>query len=103
MLFSFTYVSDYYPKSIIESNFSIQFIDRFGIPPNKTAIRAYDLILDLLLRISTQNDLFQSVKIGETEYFNNKFNYVPFDNGSYINQGYYLLKHKLYDIVEINK
>ena len=99
----FTYVSDYYPKSIIESNFSIQFIDRFGIPPNKTAIRAYDLILDLLLRISTQNDLFQSVKIGETEYFNNKFNYVPFDNGSYINQGYYLLKHKLYDIVEINK
>ena len=100
---SFTYLSDYYPKSIIESNFSIQFIDRYGIPPNKTAIRAYDLILDLLLRISTQNDLFQSVKIGETEYFNNKFNYVPLDNGSYINQGYYLLKHKLYDIVEINK
>ena len=99
----FTYLSDSYPKSIINSDFSIRFINRFGLPPNKISIRAYDLLMDLLLRISTQNSLSSSILIGETEYFNNKFNYVPFNNESYINQGYYLLKHKLYDIIEINK
>ena len=99
----FTYLSDSYPKSIIDTDFSIQFINRFGLPPNKIAIRAYDLLIDLLLRISTQNSLNSSILIGETEYFNNKFNYVPFNDESFINEGYYLLKHKLYDIIEINK
>ena len=99
----FTYLSDSYPKSIIDTDFSIQFINRFGLPPNKIAIRAYDLIIDLLLRISTQNSLNSSILIGETEYFNNKFNYVPFNDESFINEGYYLLRHKLYDIIEINK
>ncbi|MBL30520.1 MAG: hypothetical protein CMC81_04725 [Flavobacteriaceae bacterium] len=99
----FTYLSDYYPRSINDSEFSIQFIDRYGIPPNRTAVRAYDLMMDLLLRISIYDDLFKSIKIGETEYFNNKFNYVPFNDESYINEGYYLLKHESYDVIEINK
>ena len=99
----FTYMSDYYPRKIEDSNLIDEFVNRFGIPPNKTSVRAFDLVYDLILRIATQNDLYSSTKIGETEYVNNKFNYVPLIGGAYINHGYYLLQHKQYDVLEINK
>ena len=99
----FTYMSDYYPRNIDDSNLNNEFITRFGIPPNKTSIRAFDLVYDLILRIATQDNLYYGSQIGETEYINNKFNYVPINDGAYLNQAYYLLKHKLYDIIEINK
>jgi hypothetical protein len=99
----FTFMSDYYPKNVDDTILIEKFINRFGIPPNKTSIRAFDLVFDLILRIATYNDLYSSSKIGETEYNNNKFNYVPVNKGAYINQGYYLLQHKLYDVSEINK
>ena len=99
----FTYMSDYYPRDIDDSDLIDEFINRFGIPPNKTSIRAFDLVYDLILRIATQNDLYSSAKLGETEYINNKFNYIPIIGGAYINNGYYLLQHNEYDVLEINK
>ena len=99
----FTYMSDYYPRKIDNSSLIEKFVDRFGIPPNKTAIRAFDLVFDLILRIATQNDLYSSTQIGETEYINNKFNYAHVIDGAYSNQSYYLLQHQLYDVLEINK
>ena len=99
----FTYMSDYYPREINDLEFLKSFINRFGIPPNKTAIRAYDLVYDLILRITTQGNLYLSSTIGETEYINNKFNYVSDVEGAYINKSYFLLKHQSYDIIEINK
>ena len=99
----FTYMSDYYPRNIDDSDLVDEFVNRFGIKPNKTSIRAFDLVYDLILRIATQNDLYSSGTVGETEYLNNKFNYVPDKGGSYINHGYYLLQHKDYDVLEINK
>jgi len=99
----FTYMSDYYPRDIDDSDLIDEFINRFGIPPNKTSIRAFDLVYDLILRIATHNDLYSSAKLGETEYINNKFNYIPIIGGAYINNGYYLLQHNEYDVLEINK
>ena len=99
----FTYMSDYYPRDIDDSDLIDEFINRFGIPPNKTSIRAFDLVYDLILRIATQNDLYSSAKLGETEYINNNFNYIPIIVGAYINNGYYLLQHNEYDVLEINK
>ncbi|MDG2372502.1 MAG: LysM peptidoglycan-binding domain-containing protein [Flavobacteriaceae bacterium] len=99
----FTYMSDYYPRKIDNSLLIEKFVDRFGIPPNKTAIRAFDLVFDLILRIVTQEDLYSSSQIGETEYINNKFNYVQVIDRAYSNQAYYLLQHQLYDVLEINK
>lgn len=99
----FTYMSDSYPRNIDDLDLVDEFVNRFGIKPNKTSIRAFDLIYDLILRIATQNDLYSSVILGETEYINNKFNYVPYKGESYINHGYYLLQHKEYDVLEINK
>ena len=99
----FTYMSDYYPREINDLEFLNSFINRFGIPPNKTSIRAYDLVYDLILRITTQGNLYLSSTIGETEYINNKFNYVSDVEGAYINKSYFLLKHQSYDIIEINK
>mgnify|MGYP005704361263 CR=1 FL=1 len=93
----------YYPRNIDDSDLVDEFVNRFGIKPNKTSIRAFDLVYDLILRIATQNDLYSSEIVGETEYINNKFNYVPDKDGSYINHGYYLLQHKEYDVLEINK
>ena len=99
----FTYMSDYFPRNSDYPDFIDKFINRFGMPPNKTAFKGFDLIYDLILRISTQGDLFSSIKIGETEYLNYKFNYVPVNQDAYINNAYFLLKHHIYDVIEINK
>ena len=61
------------------------------------------MVYDLILRITTQGNLYLSSTIGETEYINNKFNYVSDIEGAYINKSYFLLKHQAYDVIEINK
>ena len=99
----FTYMSDYFPRNSDYPDFIDKFINRFGMPPNKTAFKGFDLVYDLILRITTQGDLFSSIKIGETEYLNYKFNYVPVNQDAYINNAYFLLKHHIYDVIEINK
>ncbi|MBN09469.1 MAG: hypothetical protein CMC79_03750 [Flavobacteriaceae bacterium] len=99
----FIFTSDYFPKSIKGLSFNEKYFNRFGIYPNKIAIKAYDLVIDIILRIATQNNMFTSVSIGETEYINNKFNYNHYLNDSYINQAFYLLKHDEYELIEINR
>ena len=80
--------------------FNNSYLEEFGKRPNKIAIRGHDIILDLILRVANKKKFNKSIKIGETEYLQNKFNYFPLNKG-FINKSIYLIKHEKLNILEI--
>ena len=100
----FTYPVGFKPlEYTANAAFIESFESRFGKPPNKEAIRGYDLTLDLILRTAVVNRLDQSFDLGETQYLSNRFLYRPEANDSYLNIGLFLLQHEGYEIKEIKE
>ena len=68
--------------------------DRFHIQPNQYAIRGYDLTLDVLLRLASAEDLYESFEKypGYTEYYESKFHYLRKPEGGYTNDAIYILQ-----------
>ena len=99
---NFTYPT-FYKKLPPENltNFQDDYIDLYGKLPNKESTRAYDLILDVILRIAFKEKLKSSIDIGETQYIENRFFYDKTENESYTNRAFYILQHSGYDIMEI--
>jgi|TARA_B110000259_G_scaffold62351_2_gene73799 hypothetical protein len=99
---NFTYPSYYMPIYNNEKIdlFNNSYLEEFGKRPNKIAIRGHDIILDLILRVANKKKFNKSIKIGETEYLQNKFNYFPLNKG-FINKSIYLIKHEKLNILEI--
>ena len=75
----------------------------FGKPPNKVAIRGYDVVLDAILRTAVAKNLLKSLDLGETQYQSNRFLYRENENESLINTGLYILQHQGYEIIEIKE
>ena len=100
---NFTYPSYYIPVYDNEkiNLFNDLYLEEFGKRPNKIAIRGYDITLDLILRVANQRRFDKSIKLGETEYLQNKFNYLPKNKG-YINRAIYLIKHEKLNIIKLN-
>jgi LysM repeat protein len=99
----FTYTTDRLPLKLGEYNhFQNHYISSFGKPPNRTAIRAYDLTMDLILRKAYSGSLKSTDKVGETDYHEHRFLYRKQDK-SFENTGYFLLQHKDYEIIELKK
>ncbi|GAA0763637.1 LysM peptidoglycan-binding domain-containing protein [Psychroflexus lacisalsi] len=72
------------------------FLEKHGVYPNKYVIRGYDVMMDLLLRLSYAKTLQASTEIkGFTEYAENKFSYrkKEFTKG-YENDAIYLLQYQ---------
>lgn len=67
---------------------------RFSTAPNQYALRGYDLTLDVLLRLASAENLYESFEKfpGYTEYYENKFHYMPNLNGGYTNDAIYILQ-----------
>ena len=99
---NFTYPT-FYKKLPPENltDFQDDYIDLYGKLPNKESTRAYDLILDVILRIAFREKLKKSIDIGETQYIENRFFYDKTENESYTNRSFYILQHSGYDIMEI--
>ena len=99
---NFTYPT-FYKKLPLENltDFQDDYIDLYGKLPNKESTRAYDLILDVILRIAFKEKLKRSIDIGETQYIENRFFYDKTENESYTNRAFYILQHSGYDIMEI--
>ena len=99
---NFTYPT-FYKKLPPENltDFQDDYIDLYGKLPNKESTRAYDLILDVILRIAFKEKLKKSIDIGETQYIENRFFYDKTENESYTNRAFYILQHSGYDIMEI--
>lgn len=100
----FTYAVGFKPlEYAANSDFIEKFKLRFGKPPNKEALRGYDLVLDLLLRAAVAKGLENMPTLGETQYRSNRFLYEPETNGAYVNKAFYLLQHEGYEVFELKE
>ncbi|WP_223033903.1 amino acid ABC transporter substrate-binding protein [Hanstruepera marina] len=84
------------------NSFAKQYKSRYGITPNAIAVRGFDLTMDVVLRLATNNNLYESVVNDPlTEYVENKFSYKKEMFGGYFNSTVYLVKYDGLKIVEV--
>ena len=77
------------------SNFIKNFSSIYNFIPNKYVTRGYDLILDLLFRLSSDENNFNSSNFIETEYIENKFKYLKNkDSLGYRNISTFIIKYE---------
>ncbi|MEO8933761.1 MAG: LysM peptidoglycan-binding domain-containing protein [Xanthomarina sp.] len=75
---------------------------KYGITPNKIAVRGFDLTMDVVLRLVSSEDLYHSVNEAPlTEYVENKFAYKKKFSGGYYNDTVYLVKYHDLQIIEV--
>ena len=99
----FTYLNDNFPRETNErKKFKDTFLKKYGDYPSKESYRAFDVTMDVILRMAYQNKIY-SDKIEETNYIENKFKYLPDEGGGFSNFGFYILQNRDYDIIEIKK
>ncbi len=74
--------------------FLISYKNKYGIEPNRFAIRGFDITYDVLLRLASENNIYDAVSSGnETVYVENKFSYKQTSAEGYCNQAAYILKY----------
>ena len=84
------------------SSFINEYKEIYGSKPNKYATRGYDLTLDILLRLASEDSLDEASKHSiETEYIENKFRYNKKVFGGYYNEAGYIMKYDDLNIVEV--
>lgn len=77
-----------------QNSFVKSYKSKYGIEPNKFAARGFDLTLDVLLRLASDEDLYKaSSNAVETQYTENKFRYAKQLNGGYYNEAIYIVKY----------
>jgi hypothetical protein len=76
------------------NGFIKQYRKEYGVDPNKYAVRGFDLTLDVLLRLASNDDLYKaSTNEVETAYLENKFRYKKKLSGGYYNESVYILRY----------
>ncbi len=86
------------------NSFANNYVKRFGVTPNKIAVRGFDLTMDVVLRLVNYDTLYESVNQAPlTEYVENKFAYKKKLFGGYFNNTVYLVKYEDLKIVEIKQ
>jgi LysM repeat protein len=99
---SFIYPSNSKPNyNNLFQIFYDSYIDMFGNEPDRISVRARDLTMDLFLRILVYRRLENSFNHGETEYLQNKFNYVIGPN-SILNKSFFILEHVDLEVLDYN-
>ena len=97
---NFTYPSVH--REVGGNAFVKRYQKRFGSVPDRFAVRGFDIMYDLLLKLAYRNDLFViSQIIGETEYNGNKFSYEKDAASGYFNQSSYIISYDDMQIKEI--
>jgi uncharacterized protein (DUF2249 family) len=92
----FTYPAMSADKELNKSNaFAQAYEKKHGIFPSHIAIRGFDLTMDIILRLSLKNDLYDSLenKIIVTQYLENRFRYIRQPKGGYTNDAAYLIQY----------
>lgn len=88
----------------LEGDFSLAYEKKYGITPNRYATRGFDLTMDVILRLSYNKNLgIVAARVGETEYLENKFEYVQSPEGGYYNQAVYIVKYENLEIKDAEK
>lgn len=87
---NFTYPSVF--REVVDNSFVKRYTQRFGNAPDRYAVRGFDIMYDLLLKLAYKNDLIDVSRfIGETEYNGNKFDYERKEVSGYYNQASYIM------------
>lgn len=93
-------------KDFDESNsngFVRRYQKEYGVSPSKYAARGFDLTLDILMRLASEETLYDaSSDTIETEYVENKFRYKKAMFGGYVNEAVYIVKYDNLRIVKAN-
>lgn len=99
--FHFASVSKEY-NELIANPFVTRYKAKYHVTPNKKAVKGFDLTMDVILRLVSSENLYNSVAQSPlTVYVENKFSYRKSDQGGYYNDAVYLVKYDGLNIVEI--
>ena len=75
----------------------------YGVSPSKYVARGFDVTLDLLMRLASEETLYDASHSSiETEYIENKFRYNKSLFGGYVNEAVYIVKYDDLKIVKAN-
>ncbi|QQX75643.1 MULTISPECIES: LysM peptidoglycan-binding domain-containing protein [Aequorivita] len=84
--------------------FLISYKNKYGVLPNRYAIRGFDVTYDVLLRLASEKDIYDAIlPESETVYIENKFRYEKSKTEGYCNEAAYILKYNdelKFDVVE---
>ena len=84
-----------------DNGFAKRYKQTYGETPNKTAVRGFDLMMDVVLRLSSSKNIYTSVnEFPLTEYVENKFAYKKRLFGGYYNDTVYVVKYEDLKLVE---
>ncbi|MCG2459704.1 LysM peptidoglycan-binding domain-containing protein [Flavobacteriaceae bacterium F89] len=98
----FTYPS--VDREMSNDSFVRSYRNRFGMDPDRYAIRGFDVTYDALLKLAYKNNLFEASKvIGKTEYSGNKFDYHKDLASGYFNTACYILMYDAMHIKEVKE
>jgi len=90
--------------SELSNSFVAHYKNQWNTAPNRYAVRGFDLTLDILLRLATEDDLYDaSTNDIETAYVENKFRYSKKMFGGYYNEAVYIVKYQDLKIVEVKQ
>ncbi len=78
-----------------ENAFIKNYIEKYGVVPNRYAVRGFDVTYDILLRLASANSLTESMEADmTTEYVENKFSYGKTPTGGYLNRAIYIMSYE---------
>lgn len=98
----FTYPSYFYEKQdSVRVNFDLGYKNRFGKAPNRTAVKAFDVMIDVALRIAIKRSLFSGVSLGLLEQLQHRFEYKMIPSGGYQNTATYTIQHQGFESIEV--
>jgi LysM repeat protein len=86
-----TRVNDSPEATIFENTFK----KKNRILPNQFATRGFDVTFDVLMRLSQEKTLIETLSDAATEQVDSKFYYAPKPEGGYTNKGVYILYYDL--------
>lgn len=87
----------HYPSSVRDlssdetSPFYTEYKKKNNVFPSQFAVRGFDVVFDVLLRLSQKEDFNKLAKDTATEHIDSKFAYIKSPEGGYYNTGIYIL------------
>lgn len=91
--FTYPSVNKHYDYEVL-TPFLVSYKNKYGVMPNKYAIRGFDVTYDVLLRLANAETIFDASSSDiKTEYVENKFQYSFSQDTGYINNAFYIIRY----------
>ncbi len=92
---NFTFPSNRKSYDVNDKNsFLVSYKNKYGVLPNRFAVRGFDVTYDVLLRLAAEGNVYDASSDDyEAEYIENKFRYRKKMFSGYTNNAHYILKY----------